>query len=42
MSFEPLFRITNRRDLKDLVDKGVLKIKGAARTVAYALRIKGS
>ena len=35
-------RRTLQRDLRDLVDKGVLKIKGAARAVAYALRINGS
>jgi four helix bundle suffix protein len=35
-------RRTLQRDLRDLVDEEVLKIKGAARAVAYALRIKGS
>ncbi len=34
-------RRTLQRDLKDMVDKGVLKTKGSARAVAYALRIKG-
>lgn len=33
-------RRTLQRDLKDMVDKGILKTKGSARAVAYALRIK--
>ncbi len=34
-------RRTLQRDLKDMVDKGVLKTKGVARAMAYSLRIKG-
>lgn len=34
-------RRTLQRDLKGMIEQGVLKAKGSARAVAYALRIKG-
>ena len=34
-------RRTLQRDLRGMLEKAVLKAKGAARAVVYALRIKG-
>jgi DNA-binding HxlR family transcriptional regulator len=34
-------RRTLQRDLRGMLGKGILKAKGAARAVEYALRIKG-
>jgi DNA-binding HxlR family transcriptional regulator len=43
--FERLCRKVNRRtlqrDLKGMVEQGVLKAKGAARAAEYALKVKG-
>ena len=43
--YEKLCRGTNRRtlqrDIKALIEKGVLKMEGAARSARYTLKIKG-